>query len=96
MGYSIYFSLCYFIRTRVEGKRGKLQTIERTTDFSFIRKAKNLELQQCLEQQINSQSDLAWLELTLMKGLGLVPENDQKVFFYQDQSENFEKGSTGF
>ncbi len=40
--------------------------------------------QQNLKLQINSQSDLAWIELTLMKGLGLVPEGQQKVYFYQD------------
>lgn len=40
--------------------------------------------QQNLELQINSQSDLAWVELALMKGLGLVPEGQQKVYFYPD------------
>lgn len=47
-------------------------------------KLRILELQQELKLQINSQSDLAWIELTLKKGLGLVPENQQKVHFYQD------------
>jgi hypothetical protein len=32
--------------------------------------------------QINSQSDLAWIELTLMKGLGVAPEDSQKVYFF--------------
>lgn len=47
-------------------------------------KQEALQQQQNLQLQINSQSDLAWIELTLMKGLGLVPEEQQKVFFYQD------------
>lgn len=47
-------------------------------------KQEALEHQQNLQRQINSQSDLAWVELTLMKGLGLVPEDQQKVYFYQD------------
>jgi len=34
-----------------------------------------------LQRQINSQSDAAWIELTLMKGLGLVPEGQTKVLF---------------
>lgn len=34
--------------------------------------------------QINSQSDPAWIQLTLMKGLGLVPEGQLKVYFYSD------------
>lgn len=31
--------------------------------------------------QINSQSDPDWVELTLIKGLGLVPEGYKKVYF---------------
>ncbi|MBS0620402.1 MAG: hypothetical protein JSS61_02970 [Verrucomicrobia bacterium] len=31
--------------------------------------------------QIHSQSDPAWIELTLKKGLGVVPEGQSKVFF---------------
>ena len=34
-----------------------------------------------LLHQINSQSDYAWIELTLLKGLGLVPEGQTKVYF---------------
>ncbi len=47
-------------------------------------KHKVLDQQQNLQLQINSQSDLAWVELALMKGLGLVPEGQQKVYFYPD------------
>jgi cell division protein FtsL len=31
--------------------------------------------------QINSQSDYNWIELTLIKGLGVVPKGYQKVYF---------------
>ncbi len=47
-------------------------------------KQEALRQQQNLQLQINSQSDLAWIELTLMKGLGLVPEGQQKVYFYEN------------
>lgn len=47
-------------------------------------KQEALRHQQNLQLQINSQSDLAWVELTLTKGLGLVPEGQKKVYFYQD------------
>lgn len=40
-----------------------------------------LLLQEDLLRQVNSQSDPAWIELTLMKGLGLAPEEQTKVFF---------------
>lgn len=48
-------------------------------------KQQTLREQQNLQLQINSQSDLAWIELTLMKGLGLVPEGHQKVYFFPDE-----------
>lgn len=40
-----------------------------------------LLLQEELLRQVNSESDPDWIELTLMKGLGLVPEGQTKVFF---------------
>ena len=48
----------------------------------LVEKQEILRQNQNLQVQINSQSDLAWVELTLMKGLGLVPEGQQKVYFY--------------
>lgn len=44
-------------------------------------KEKALSLNQSLQLQVNSQSDPAWIELTLMKGLGVVPEGQTKVLF---------------
>ena len=43
-----------------------------------------LQLKDDLLLQINSQSDPAWIQLTLMKGLGLVPEGQLKVYFCGD------------
>lgn len=40
-----------------------------------------LEKQEDLLLQINSQSDPGWVELLLMKGLGVVPEGQTKVYF---------------
>lgn len=34
-----------------------------------------------LRLRLNSQSDLRWIELVLMQGLGLVPEGQTKVYF---------------
>lgn len=42
-----------------------------------------LQKQEDLLRLINSQSDPTWIELVLMKELGLVPEGEQKVYFYQ-------------
>lgn len=43
-----------------------------------------LEKQERLLRQIHSQQDPAWIELTLMKELGLVPEGHKKVYFFPD------------
>ncbi len=50
--------------------------------------ARQVKIQEDLHLQINSQSDPDWLELTLMKGLGLVPEKQTKVFFTNIDSWN--------
>lgn len=44
-------------------------------------KDKLLQEQSDLKLQVNSQSDPAWVELTLKRKLGLVPEGQKKVFF---------------
>ena len=44
-------------------------------------KEEGLKIQQALHLQVNSESDPAWIELTLMQRLGLVPEGYTKVFF---------------
>jgi hypothetical protein len=44
-----------------------------------------IALQEDLLLQVNSQSDPAWVELLLMKGLGVVPEGQKKVFFSPKQ-----------
>lgn len=41
------------------------------------------QLNEKLLKQINSQSDPAWVELTLIKVLGLIPENHRKIYFQQ-------------
>ena len=37
-----------------------------------------------LELEIHSQSDPLWIQLSLMKGLGLVPEGQKKVLFQEE------------
>lgn len=44
-------------------------------------------LQETLLLRVNSQSDPEWVELTLMNGLGLVPDGQTKVVFVEDASK---------
>lgn len=52
-----------------------LELEKQTSDALAIKKKLLLE--------INSQSDPSWVELMLMKRLGLIPEGQVKVFFDQ-------------
>ena len=45
----------------------------------------SLKTQEDLQLQISSQNDPDWIELTLMKQLGVVPEGQRKVFFKKDE-----------
>lgn len=51
-------------------------------------KKKVLMQQAKLQMQVNSQSDLAWIELTLMKGLGVCPEDQKKVYFSKEDEKH--------
>lgn len=61
----------------------QLQTLQKEKEEALIH-------QKELQLQIKSQDDLAWIELTLMKKLGLIPEGMQKVYFYPIESEEAE------
>ena len=44
-------------------------------------KHKALSKRNDLKQQIESQNDPLWIEQTLMRGLGLVPDGQKKIIF---------------
>jgi hypothetical protein len=48
------------------------------------KKADALNIQKDLQLRVDSQSDPTYIELTLMKGLGLVPEGYKKIYFSHD------------
>lgn len=69
------------------GLRGYQQEYEKLHDhYIALLKEKDHALQrrEGLVRQINSQSDPNWVELILMKDLGLVPEGQIKVLFSSD------------
>lgn len=78
----LFFLLCYFAydqavqhKSREEDKlRGKLCSLE-------LEKKRALAVQEDLKLQIASQEDESFIELTLMRRLGLVPEGQKKVHF---------------
>lgn len=46
-----------------------------------VEKQKAIKLQEALRLQIQSESDPAWIELVLMRDLGVAPEDQTKIFF---------------
>jgi hypothetical protein len=48
-------------------------------------KVTSLAQREDLMLQIHSQSDPAWIQMTLMKGLGVVPEGQVKVYFKKEE-----------
>jgi hypothetical protein len=79
----LFALLCYIgyeqsLRTRND----QFLMLSEQLDTLLENKKKALALQNDLKTQVSSQSDPVWVELTLMKGLGLVPEGQTKIFFF--------------
>lgn len=81
----ILFALLCYVAYEQGGRARQKQLIDLAEQLAFLQseKTKALEIQNDLFMQVNSQSDPAWVELTLMKGLGLVPEGHIKVLFIE-------------
>lgn len=88
----IFFILiCYFCYEQgLAGRNKEFAKLDHQYLNLLNEKEKALALQENLRLQINSQSDPEWVELVLMKGLGLVPEGQIKVLF-TDQKELLER-----
>lgn len=78
----VFFLLChasYF--QALQHRNDEYQLLSEHLQSLEGEKVLALEVQEDLNRQIHSQSDHAWLEMTLMKSLGVVPEGQVKVFF---------------
>ena len=67
-------------------QKKNLDYSELKSRFLELQREKEVALRQRedLLLQINSQSDPAWIQLMLMKGLGVVPEGHVKVYFKKE------------
>lgn len=78
----LFFLICFFaydqalLKRNQEESRLRLKLVELKTQKQIA-----LNQQEDLQLQIASQDDLAWIELVLMRRLGLVPEGQRKVLF---------------
>lgn len=73
----LFFFYCFAI----EGKRKELSSLA----YELTKKEKEKEMalmeKEDLELQINSQDDPSWIEMLLIRDLGVVPEGWLKVHF---------------
>ena len=83
----ILFSLLCYTWLEHEYKQQRVVFHELTQQLMEL---KNSQIEASKEnnrllKQINSQSDPAWVELTLIKVLGLVPEQQTKIYFSNEK-----------
>src|SRR5689334_22323586 len=78
----VFIAMCFGIYIHAVHKKQKtIFALETHLQQLHIEKQRLVQENEDLQLNIHSQSDPAWVELTLMKGLGLVPEGKVKVYF---------------
>lgn len=78
----LFFLITLFAFDQASASRMREERLLRNKVASLIQKKEEaIELQEELELKIASQDDSSWIELTLMKELGLVPEGNTKILF---------------
>lgn len=81
----LFVSLCGTIYgSSIRKKDEVIYSLDKQLSALQLQTQELMEVQQDLRLQIDSQSDPAWIQLTLMKVLGLVPEGQSKVYFYNE------------
>lgn len=81
----VFIAVCFGIYAQAAHKKRKaIVALESCLQQLNSEKQNLIQEKEDLLLNINSQSDPAWVELTLMKGLGLVPEGKVKVYFDAD------------
>ena len=80
----LFILFCYMLYEQGLRTRNRdFNKLKPQLEILQLEKKELLAKQEDLLLQINSQSDPAWVELTLMKGLGLIPEGAAKFYFYK-------------
>lgn len=79
ISWTLLCAICAEYALQARNREYKELQYERMSLEQHLQEA--LILNKKLMQQINSQEDPAWIELVLMRKLGLVPEDQVKVVF---------------
>lgn len=79
----LFIAICTVIYVHgITKKNEVIAFLDQNLSHLQMEKEQLIEEKEDLLLQIHSQSDPAWVKLTLMKGLGLVPEGQLKVYFH--------------
>ena len=80
----VFVACCTVAYMHASNKKQQVQRslLERLQELEIAKQVALAE-KKMLELEIQSQSDPLWIQLTLMKGLGLVPEGQKKVLFHE-------------
>lgn len=82
----IVLALCYMLYSHSMKKKNKAYlALEKQLLELQREKQKILEEKEDLLLQIDSQNDPAWIQMMLMKELGVVPEGQLKVYFKEEE-----------
>ena len=82
---ALFIAACSLVYFNSGGKKNEvIAALESQLGHLHVEKTLLLQEKEDLLLQVNSQSDPAWIQLTLKKGLGLVPEGQKKVYFQSD------------
>lgn len=81
----LFILLCFFAYDQTIKRRNR-EELKLRVKFEELSQNKKeaLALQEELKGQIASQGDEDWIEMTLMRCMGLVPEGQKKVHFIVD------------
>lgn len=78
----LFFLVCFFIYDRASYVREKEEkSLLKKEEALFLRQKKAVKLNEELRQEQQWLNDPAYIEMILMKSLGLVPEGQTKVIF---------------
>lgn len=78
----LVFLFSYFAFDQaMKRKESESQQLQKKLNFLIAEKERAEKEQEMLKLEIANQNDPAWIEMTLMRCLGLVPEGTTKVHF---------------
>ncbi|HKZ00005.1 MAG TPA: hypothetical protein VJ112_02445 [Rhabdochlamydiaceae bacterium] len=82
----LFLALCFLVYSHAMHKKDQAYR-ELENYLANLKTEKDILLQDRddLLLQVGSQSDPSWIQLMLMKGLGVVPEGQVKVYFTKEE-----------